>query len=139
MFYYQPQAGPALTIGETNMIYNYDKETKALLNELFGGLSVGVVDDSNVFTSEVGDAFVVTMALPGVNREDIKIVAKGGNLTVSYQPKEKNRFVKNFSRSWHTQGLNVDALTATYADGVLTVTVPKVKKAEPAVKTFVVA
>lgn len=121
------------------MIYNYDKETKALLNELFGGLSVGVVDDSNVFTSEVGDAFVVTMALPGVNREDIKIFAKNGHLTINYQPKEKNRFVKSFNRSWHTQGLNVDALTATYADGILTVTVPKVKKAEPAVKTFVVA
>lgn len=123
----------------TAWYYNYDKETKALLNELFGGLSVGVVDDSNVFTSEVGDAFVVTMALPGVNREDLKIVAKDGHLTVSYQPKEKNRFVKNFNRSWHTKGLNVDSLTATYSDGVLTVTVPKVKKAEPAVKTFVVS
>lgn len=121
------------------MIYNYDKETKALLNELFGTLSVGVVDDSNVFTSEVGDAFVVTMALPGVNRNDIKVIAKDGKLNVSYQPKEKNRFVKSFSRSWHTQGLNVDTLTATYTDGILTVTVPKVKKAEPAVKTFVVA
>jgi HSP20 family protein len=119
--------------------YNYDKETKALLNELFGTLSVGVVDDSNVFTSEVGDAFVVTMALPGVNREDLKILSKEGKLNVSYQPKEKNRFVKNFSRSWHTQGLNVDALTATYTDGVLTVNVPKVKKTEPAVKTFVVS
>jgi len=142
VFYYQPQAGPANLQGEINMTawhYNYDKETKALLNELFGTLSVGVVDDSNVFTSEVGDAFVATMALPGVNREDLKILSKEGKLNVSYQPKEKNRFVKNFSRSWHTQGLNVDALTATYTDGILTVTVPKVKKAEPAVKTFVVA
>lgn len=123
----------------TAWYYNYDKETKALLNELFGNLSVGVVDDSNVFTSEVGDAFVVTMALPGVNREDLKILAKNGQLSVSYQPKEKNRFVKNFSRAWTTEGLNVDALTATYTDGVLTVNVPKVKKTEPAVKTFVVS
>lgn len=123
----------------TAWYYNYDKETKALLNELFGNLSVPIVDDSNVFTSEVGDAFVVTMALPGVNREDLKILAKNGQLSVSYQPKEKNRFVKNFTRSWRTDGLNVDALTATYTDGVLTVNVPKVKKAEPAVKTFVVS
>ena len=123
----------------TAWYYNYDKETKALLNELFGNLSVPIVDDSNVFTSEVGDAFVVTMALPGVNREDLKILAKNGQLSVSYQPKEKNRFVKNFTRSWRTDGLNVDALTATYTVGVLTGNVPKVKKAEPAVKTFVVS
>jgi len=119
--------------------YPYDKETKALLNELFGSLSVGAVSDSNVFTSEVGDSFVVTIAMPGVNREDLKVVAKNGNLTVSYQPKENNRFVKSFSRSWNTNGLNVDALTATYTDGILTVNVPKLKKAEPAVKTFVVS
>jgi HSP20 family protein len=123
----------------TTWYYNYDKETKALLNELFGNLSVGVVADQNVFTSEVGDSFVATVALPGANREDLKVVAKDGNLTVSYQPKEKNRFTKSFSRSWHTEGLNVDKLTATYTDGVLTVTVPKAKKAEPAVKTFVVS
>jgi HSP20 family protein len=100
---------------------------------------VGAVSDSNVFTSEVGDSFVVTIAMPGVNREDLKVVAKNGNLTVSYQPKENNRFVKSFSRSWNTNGLNVDALTATYTDGILTVNVPKLKKAEPAVKTFVVS
>jgi HSP20 family molecular chaperone IbpA len=118
--------------------YPYDKETKALLNELFGNLSVGVVNDSNVFTSEVGDAFVVTMAIPGVNREDLKVVAKDGQLTVVYQPKTANRFVGNFNRSWHTKGLDVDALTATYVDGILTVNVPKLKKAEATVKTFVV-
>ena len=123
----------------TSWYYNYDKETKQLLNELFGSLSVGVVADQNVFTSENGDAFVVTMALPGINRDDIKITAKDNALSVNYQPKEPTRFVKSFKRSWDSKGLNVDALTATYADGILTVTVPKAKKAEPAVKTFVVA
>jgi HSP20 family protein len=122
-----------------NWYYNYDKETKALLDEVFGSLAVKVVDDSNVFTSEVGDSFVVTMALPGVNREDLKITVKDGHLNVAYQPKEANRFVKNFTRSWHTKGLNVDALTAAYTNGILTVTVPKLKKVEPTVKTFVVA
>ena len=119
--------------------YNYDKETKKLLNELFGNLSVNVVDDSSVFTTENGDAFVVTVALPGASREDINVTAKDNTLTVSYQPKEQNRFVKKFNRTWDSKGLNVDALTAAYVNGVLTVTVPKAKKAEPAVKTFVVA
>jgi HSP20 family molecular chaperone IbpA len=122
----------------TNGWYTYDKETKALLNELFGNLSVGVVSDTNVFTSEVGDAFVVKMAIPGVKREDLKVVAKDGHLNIGYQPKEVNRFVKSFNRSWHTKGLDVDALTATYVDGILTVSVPKLKKADTA-KTFVVS
>jgi HSP20 family molecular chaperone IbpA len=119
--------------------YSYDKETKKLLNELFGSLAVNVVDDSSVFTSENGDAFVVTVALPGASREDLKITAKDNSLTVNYQPKQANRFVKKFNRSWDSTGLNVDLLAATYADGVLTVTVPKLKKQEPTVKTFVVA
>ena len=119
--------------------YNYDKETKKLLNELFGSLAVNVVDDSNVFTAENGEAFVVSVALPGVSREDIKISAKNGVLAVSCNPKEGNRFTKKFNRSWDSKGLDVDSLTAAYVDGVLTVKVPKVKKPESVEKTFVVS
>ncbi len=119
--------------------YPYDKETKALLNELFGNLPVNVTDSASVKTSEDKENFVITAALPGAKKEDIKISAKDNVLTVTYKPEKPNQFASSFSRTWRSTGLNVDALTATYTDGILTVTVPHNKKVEHGAKTFVVA
>jgi len=119
--------------------YAYDKDTKALLDELFGTLSVDVTDSGTVKTAEDKESFVITAALPGAKKEDIRISAKNDTITVSYQPEKPNEFAKNLARSWRAVGLNVDALTATYTDGILRVTVPRVKKIEDRAKTFVVA
>jgi len=119
---------------------NLDKNSKQLFDDLFGSLSVNAVDNSSVQTKENSDAFIVTAALPGAKRDDIKISSQGSAITLTYLPKDANPFARNISRSWGAKGLDVDGLNASYVDGILSIVVPKLKKdPEPKVKTFNIA
>lgn len=117
--------------------YYSDKETQKLVDELFGFVQ-GTVDQ-RVKTSENKESFVATVILPGAERKDIRVSEKNGVLTVSYKPEKENPYTKSFVQSWNTTDLDVMELTATYRDGLLTVTVPKVKKKEPEIREFRVA
>lgn len=84
------------------------------------------------------DAFIVQMDLPGLEKKDISIEVKDRILTVSgerktttkKQQKEKilmqERTLNSFSRELVlSKNVKVDAVTAEYKDGVLTITLPK--------------
>lgn len=94
-----------------------------------------------------GSEFVLEADLPGFNKEDIHIDIDDGSLTVSACRKEekeekdkKGNYVRrersygSFSRSFDITGINADAITAKYNDGVLTLTLPKKEIAAPAAK-----
>lgn len=97
------------------------------------------VPELNVF--ETDTEFEVSVALPGMNKDDIEISFNSGVLTISgerkMQQKEdgrqyhrvESRFGK-FSRSLPLPHDMVDAdkIKAHYENGVLAVTVPKVKE-----------
>lgn len=83
-----------------------------------------------------GDYFAASVAVPGANREDIKITNQENKLTVSYNPEEKNEFCAPFSRTWKFTGVDFDKVSAGYTNGVLVVSVPKSKKPEPSVRTI---
>ena len=95
----------------------------------------------NVFESDAD--FVIEAELPGVTKDELKVEAENGTLTISATRKsetkeehqalrveryESSRFVRSFSL-----GDNVDAdnIRGSLKDGVLTLTVPKVAKALP--------
>lgn len=88
--------------------------------------------------ADKGDYYEGSYPVPGAAREDIRVTAKDGVLTVSYEPKEKNHYASTFSFSWDTEGFDVDGTKATYLNGVFTLAVPKLRKPEPKVKTIVV-
>ena len=92
---------------------------------------------------ESGDHFVAVVELPGMRKEDIDISLHDGTLTISGERKRESnnngetaqrteRYVGTFRRSV-TLPTRVDAgkVGATYEDGILKVTLPKVEEAKP--------
>ncbi|WP_457593232.1 Hsp20/alpha crystallin family protein [Hydrogenimonas sp.] len=101
-----------------------------------------------VNTREDEDAYIVEVDLPGVKKEDIKvnIDPEKGTLTISGERKFKEevkkedyykiessygKFMRTFSLPENVDAENIDAKTE---DGVLHITLPKVKKEEKEVK-----
>lgn len=89
------------------------------------------------------DAFVAKVELPGMKKEEIQITLHDGALTISGERKheaEKNegqtfrseRYFGKFQRSVTLPAsVDVNKVTASYKDGVLTVHLPKAEEAKP--------
>lgn len=87
------------------------------------------------------DNVVALIELPGMRKEEIEISLHDGTLTIAGERKEESgqegatrteRFTGKFRRTI-TLPARVDAnkVSATYKDGVLTVTLPKAEEAKP--------
>jgi HSP20 family protein len=111
--------------------------------EWFDGGNVWNVPAVNI--SESKDAYKVSLAVPGMKKEDFKIDLDGNMLTISSEKKEEKeekdeKFTRkeysfsSFSRSFTVpDDIEADKIAASYKDGVLELKLPKkepVKKAE---------
>ncbi len=87
------------------------------------------------------DDVIALVELPGMRKEDIEISLHNGTLTISGERKSETsdgaaerteRYVGKFRRSINLP-TRVDAskVSATYRDGILTVTLPKAEEAKP--------
>jgi HSP20 family protein len=91
---------------------------------------------------ENSDNVVAVVELPGMRKEDFEISLHDGTLTISGERRREisngekaertERYVGKFHRSI-TLPTRVDAnkVSATYQDGILTVTLPKAEEAKP--------
>lgn len=89
----------------------------------------------NVQETETG--FSLALATPGLKKEDLKISIDNNVLTIGYQPEAtetKPTFthhefgVDAFERSFRLpKTVDASQITAAYADGILTVQLPKVE------------
>ncbi|MET8809429.1 Hsp20/alpha crystallin family protein [Streptomyces sp. NPDC004546] len=90
---------------------------------------------------ETDDAYVVEAELPGIKREDIDIEVSERELGITGECKERERkgVLRRSSRrtgrfeyrALLPADVKAEDITATLADGVLTLTVPKAKAATP--------
>lgn len=108
-------------------------------NEWFdgGGLLHRTVTVPAVNISEEKEAFKVTMAAPGMKKDDFKIDVEGNLITISAESEEskeekdkkysrKEYNYSSFSRSFTLpQDVNKDKIEAKYDNGVLTLALPK--------------
>jgi HSP20 family protein len=92
---------------------------------------------------ETADHFVLRADLPGLSEDDVKIEFEDGTLTVSGERKVENeakgegyyraeRAFGSFSRSLTLpQGIDPEAVTASFDRGVLEVSIPKPEERKP--------
>jgi HSP20 family protein len=92
---------------------------------------------------EAEDHFVLKADLPGLREEDVKIEVQDGTLTIAGERKAENeqhehgwyrieRSFGSFSRSLTLpDGVNAEAITAEFRDGVLELHIPKPEERKP--------
>jgi len=80
----------------------------------------------NVQQNETG--YIISIAAPGVSKEDININIETNTLTISYTQEENTEAsfaCSSFRRSWRLpEGTDVENITATYQNGILSLSVP---------------
>lgn len=98
--------------------------------------------------SETEDAFMFTVDLPGLTKKDIQVSYKDNRLTISGERKKETkeedkdylrqeRYVGKFTRSFTLPGdVKEDKIKASFKDGVLSITVPKVEAKKPKTVTI---
>jgi HSP20 family protein len=96
--------------------------------------------------SEDKDNFHISMEIPGIAKEDVKLSVENNVLSVTGVKKETKKteetnliinevYTGEFSRNFNlSNDIKIDAIDAEYKDGVLNITLPKVEEAKPVVK-----
>jgi HSP20 family protein len=126
------------------------RRLNSFLDEAIGGFPFG--SESATLTAawtpavdvfEDKDAVKIVAELPGVKAEDVKISLESQTLTLRGEKRqvaeEKTERVHRYERTYgafeRTFALpgtvDADRIEASYADGLLTVTLPKVERARP--------
>lgn len=95
-----------------------------------------------VNVKETVDQYVVSLAAPGLKKDNFKIDIEGNMLTISSEKEEKTeekeeRFTRkeysysSFSRSFSLpEDVKQDAIDASYEDGVLNIRLPRLEEAK---------
>lgn len=93
---------------------------------------------TNIVENE--DHFELSLAVPGIEKDDIKIDLEDNMLTISSEKEVKNEDVNysrkefayhSFSRSFTLpKTVNVEKIKADYKNGILLVTLPKIEEAK---------
>jgi HSP20 family protein len=113
-------------------------------NEWFdnGGLLARTMNVPAVNITENKDEYMVSLAAPGLKKDDFKIAVEGNMLTISSE-KEENKEEKDkkftrreysyssFSRSFTLpEEINKEKIDAKYEDGVLKLSLPRKEEAK---------
>jgi len=86
----------------------------------------GITPRFNVSQAETG--YTISVAAPGVSKEDINVNIEANTLTISYTEEETTETsfaCSSFRRSWRLpEATDVENITATYENGILSLSVP---------------
>ena len=118
---------------KTNPYFNLAKE----FDNLFDGV---VSKDMKVDIIDNKDNYLVTAEVAGVRKEDININVANDTLTIKVKEEKKTekednskytvkeRYTKNYERSFYLEGMDEENVKAKYEDGILTIVVKKQEK-----------
>ena len=118
------------------MFANYDpfKEMEEMERRFFGSRTPGFQTDIR----ETEQAYILEADLPGFSKEDIRAEVKDGYLTIYAERKneeekkdEKGNYIRrersfgSYRRTFDLSGIRAEEITASYKNGVLSLTLPK--------------
>ncbi len=133
-------------LNPVSVLETANRELNDVFDSLFGG-TMGAVEESatcdwlpRADIAELKDGYELYVDLPGMKKEDIKIVVKDNRLNIKGERKIENRdkllrseiYSGSFSRSF-VMGEDIDPgkVQANFEDGVLTVKLAKKEVKEP--------
>ena len=100
---------------------------------------------------DLGDKFLMEAELPGFDKEDIQLDLKDGFLTIKAQHKEdqdqkdaqgsyirRERRLGTFARAFDISGIDEAGITASYTNGILSLTLPKQDPVVPAARQIAI-
>jgi HSP20 family protein len=130
-------------------LHSFQREMNRMLDNFFRGdiFDEGSFAGTQVFApavdfSETKDAYVIKAELPGLKKEDVRVTMNNNIVTIAGEKKieeEKRegsfyrmeRSFGSFERSVAIPGpIKADAVEARYADGLLTLSLPKTEEAK---------
>ena len=101
----------------------------------------------NVEVNETGNVVKVIAELPGLEEEDVNLELRDGLLTISGEKRSETedkerrfseRYYGRFERSVPIDDVDQDKVEASFKNGVLTVTLPKLPTAQQKVKRIAI-
>ena len=134
----------------TRSLARNTEKMPSLFNDFFrpwdewfeGGLTSRVLNVPAVNITENKDEFMVSLAIPGMKKEDFNIDIEGNMLTISSEKEEskeekdekytrKEFNYSSFSRSFSLPDeVNMEKIDDRYVDGVLKLSLPKKEEAK---------
>ena len=130
-------------------ILSIQRETNRMFNGFFRGSAwdedtlVPTSWTASVDVAEHDNEYVVKVELPGVSKDDVNITLQDNVLTIRGEKKEEKetkescyhrveRSYGSFQRSFRLPTtVKSDKVDASYKDGILTISLPKVEEAKP--------
>lgn len=106
-------------------------------------------DNVSAFRTDITEKdgkYVLEADLPGFKKEDISVDIDKDCLTITAEHKSeekdenadsyirRERYYGSYTRSFNVKGIDTEAITAAYNDGVLTLTMPKKEPEVPAAR-----
>ena len=95
---------------------------------------------------DLGESYRLDVELPGFKKEEIKVSLEGKFLTVSAKHEEsaddsvryirRERSFGSMTRSFSLSGIDTDKIDVRHENGVLSISLPKIKPVEPETKEF---
>jgi HSP20 family protein len=121
----------------------FTREVDRLFDAFFGGTSEAQRWVPPIDLWEAEDGFVLKADLPGLSEDEVSIEVQDGNLTLSGERRSEERSETkgwyryerahgSFSRSLTLpEGVDPDAIEASFTNGVLEVRIPKPEERKP--------
>ncbi|HLP16138.1 MAG TPA: Hsp20/alpha crystallin family protein [Bacteroidota bacterium] len=130
-------------------LHSFQREMNRMLDNFFHGdvFDEGRFGGSEAFApmvdvSETKDTYVIKAELPGLKKEDVKVTMNNNIVTIAGEKKiEEEKREGNFYRMERSFGsfersiaipgpIKADAIECKYADGLLTLSLPKTEEAK---------
>ena len=101
---------------------------------------------------DAGDKYILAAELPGFDKEDVSLDLKDGILTITAEHTENNdqkddngsyirreRRYGSFRRSFDVTGIDENAISASYNNGILELSLPKAQQTLPEARRIPIA
>jgi len=136
-----------MNLVKRNFSNGYPGAMDQMFKDLLGGTQYVQKTTPPVNIKETNQFYAVSLVAPGLKKEDFAIELDNGLLTISYEAKTETteqgegKFTRkeftqtSFKRSFTLpETINEEEINAIYADGILTLTLPKKEEALPKAK-----